>query len=598
MQARFQSWRGVILPVAAGITAALLAFAPVSGAAAENWSITNFDSRIQIERSGMLDVSETIQADFGSSQHGIYRDIPMVYSYNQQSNRVYRVRVTSVTNAAGQPWPYTAGRQGAYFQVKIGDPNRTVTGLQTYRLSYEVDGALNAFNDHDELYWNVNGGNWQVAMNRVAATLSLPANGVTAAACYQGAAGATATCRYAATDNGGSYETTQPLAAGEQLTVVLGFKKGLVAAPMPILEARPRAFVDYFTLSPATAIATVLLLALVVGWVLWMWWRSGRDYEYAKVYYRGQDPGPEQVHPLFRHEAIVPGYEPPNGLRPAELGLLLDESADTKDVTATIIDLAVRGYLRIEEVGQRDWNLVATGKDPADLLSYERTIFYGLFTARKSVRVSDLKEHFRSTLNLAETSLYDDAMQQRWFAANPRTIRLQWIAVGSGVAVIGAAVSAGLGALFGWGLLGLPIVLGGVLLVAGSGLMPRRTGLGRDLFEKTLGFRLYMNSAEKAQQKFAEAANLFTRYLPYAIVFGCVQRWARAFRGIDADQATRGWYLGPTPFNLLLFSSSLQSFSGQLGSAIAATPGSSGRSGFGGGGFAGGGGGGGGGGAW
>lgn len=585
----------VSLAIFAGAVIASLASSPAS--AANSWSITDFHSSIQIERSGVLDVTETIQVDFPDAQHGIYRDIPVVYAYNQQANRVYRVSVSSVDNGRGQSWPYTTGRQGPYFQIKIGDPNRTVSGVQTYAIAYRVTGALSAFTDHDELYWNVNGGDWSVPMGRVAATVSLPASGVTAATCYQGAVGSTAACEYTQTDAGARYGSTRSLAPGEQLTVVLGFKKGLVAQPSVILENKPRAFADYFTFSAATIIAALLLLAIVAGWVLFMWWRRGRDYEYTKVYYKGQDPGPERLHPLFRPEAIVPGYEPPNSLRPAQLGLILDESADTKDVTATIIDLAVRGYLRIEEEGNRDWRLVKTGKDPQDLLPYEGAIFDGLFTSRDAVLLSSLKEHFHGTLDQAETSLYRDAMRQGWFTANPRTVRLRWIGAGVGLALIGAAITYGLGALFGWGLVGLPIAVAGVMLAAGSGLMPRRTGVGHDLFERTLGFRLYMNSAEKAQQKFAEAANLFTRYLPYAIVFGCVQRWARAFRDIDANQATRGWYVGRTPFNILVFSGSLQSFSGQLGSAIAATPGSSGRSGFGGG-FAGGGGGGGGGGAW
>ena len=110
------------------------------------------------------------------------------------------------------------------------------------------------------------------------------------------------------------------------------------------------------------------------------------------------------------------------------------------------------------------------------------------------------------------------------------------------------------------------------------------------------GFRQYMVVAEKDRQQFAEKEHLFTDYLPYAIVFRCVDQWAKAFEGLDLKQVTSSWYAGSSSFNALYLSQSLSSFSEQVSTAIASTPGGSGSSGFGGG--AGGGGGGGGGGSW
>jgi uncharacterized membrane protein len=577
----------------------LLSLVQVVATAAEGWTITDFRAAIQIQSSGDLDITEAIQVDFGTLQkHGIFRDIPAVYEYNDKSNRVYHVDVQSVTDAQGRPWTYTTSQQGPYLQVKIGDANRTVSGAQTYTIHYRVGDALNAFSDHDELNWNVNGGNWPVPMNHVLARVSLPASGLTQATCFQGAMGSTEPCRHTETADGASFEATRPLGVGEQLTVVLGLQKGLVSAPTVALENKPRAAADYLALSPATISITLLGVALAVGWVISMWWRRGRDYAYTKAYYLNEDPGPEQIRPLFRPEAIVPEYEPPAKLRPAQLGLILDERADTKDVTATIVDLAVRGYLRIEEHGKKDWKIIRIRKDSEGLLPYESKIFEGLFRDHPTeVLISDLKMHFRSTLNSAEDALYKDATQRRWFTGNPQGVRYLWIAAGIGLALLGVGITFGLGALFGWGLVGLPVVLAGILLSLGSGFMPRRTGLGRAILQRTLGFRLYMNAAEKQQQRFAERENIFTSYLPYAIVFGCVQRWAKAFKDIDTSKATSGWYVGNAPFTALVFSSNLETFSGQVGSAITSTPGSSGSSGFSGG-FSGGGGGGGGGGSW
>jgi len=142
------------------------------------------------------------------------------------------------------------------------------------------------------------------------------------------------------------------------------------------------------------------------------------------------------------------------------------------------------------------------------------------------------------------------------------------------------------------------VILVGMVLIVTARFMPQRTPAGRDVMQHALGCRLYMNTAEKYRQQFAEKAEIFTQLLPYAIVFGCVTRWAKAFEGIDTS-ASNTWYVGSTPFQAALLASSLQSMNGSISSAISASPPSSGTSsGFGGGGFSGGGGGGGGGGSW
>ncbi|HXH82692.1 MAG TPA: DUF2207 domain-containing protein, partial [Candidatus Tectomicrobia bacterium] len=153
--------------------------------------------------------------------------------------------------------------------------------------------------------------------------------------------------------------------------------------------------------------------------------------------------------------------------------------------------------------------------------------------------------------------------------------------------------SAGLGWLFGAGLIGVPVAVIGVLLLFTSSWMPRRTAKGSEALRRILGFRLYIDMAETARQQFNEKANIFAEYLPYAIVFGCVEKWARAFRNIDTTPATQSWYAGGRMFSATEFSSHLERFSSSVSSMIASTPGGSGASGFSGGSAGGGGGGGG-----
>jgi len=264
----------------------------------------------------------------------------------------------------------------------------------------------------------------------------------------------------------------------------------------------------------------------------------------------------------------------------------------------------VRGYLTITEIpkeglfGSRDWSLKRTGKDAGDLLQYERTILTGLFATGDEVKLSALRRHFYTTLSLAERELYTDAVERGWFPADPARVRVTYAIAGVAFIILAGAITFLLGAAVGGGLVGIASGVPAIALIAVSPVMPRKSKDGAELARRSQGFRMYMEVAEKDRQKFAEKEHLFTDYLPYAIVFGCVDQWAKAFEGIDLKQVTSSWYSGSSlnAFTASGLSRDLSSFSGQVSTAIASTPGGSGSSGFGGG--AGGGGGGGGGGSW
>ena len=591
-------WR-VIPPLLVMLVLLMAGTIPVT--ADEGWSIDAFDVAITIQSDTTMTVRETLQVDFNSQQHhGIFRDIPVLYEWDQRHNRVYDLDVDSVTDVSGRSWSYKVLDNGVYKEIKIGDPNQTLSGRQSYVIAYTVKGALNGFADHDELYWNVTGNQWAVPIKEASTTVTTPAGGLIWTHCFQGETGSRETCRESSTAGQGEFVATRVLDAGQQLTVVVGMKKGVAGDVAPILRAKPRTFLEYFSVEPLTVGSALLLLLLGVVWLGRMVWRRGRDMEYATAYYSTKDPT-ERVRPMFRPEAIVPEYRPPDNLRPAQLGLIVDEVADTKDLTATIVDMAVRGYLVIKGVkdNKHDWELVPAKDDTRDLLPYEEKILHGLFDGSKSgTRLSTLKGTFSGTLHAAERLLYGDSVRLKWFTTDPQSTRVRWALLGALVVAVGVGITWALGALAGWGLLGIAVILIGGAMIVVNRWMPRRTGLGTDLFRKTLGFRLYMTRAEKERQAFAEKAEIFTQYLPYAIVFGCVHRWAKAFEGIDTSVAVSTWYQGAGPFYPAVFASSLEGFSSTLSTTIAQTPAGSGGSGGGGGGFSGGGGGGGGGGAW
>lgn len=96
----------------------------------------------------------------------------------------------------------------------------------------------------------------------------------------------------------------------------------------------------------------------------------------------------------------------------------------------------------------------------------------------------------------------------------------------------GAALGYSLGRRTGHGLVAVPVVLGlGVIAISPS--MARGTAEGRELLRRTAGFRLYVDTAETERQRFFEEANLIERRLPSAVARGCVEKWARAFAGLD-----------------------------------------------------------------
>ena len=147
-------------------------------------------------------------------------------------------------------------------------------------------------------------------------------------------------------------------------------------------------------------------------------------------------------------------------------------------------------------------------------------------------------------------------------------------------------------------LVGIPVALAGLFLLGAAHWMPRRTAKGYGVLQRARGFKRFIDESEKERARFAEKRNLFSEYLPYAVVFHATDKWARAFAGLDGELPDAGgWYVSPYPFTLAAFSSSMDGFTTTTAGTIASTPGTSGSSGFSGG-FSGGGGGGGGGGSW
>jgi Predicted membrane protein (DUF2207) C-terminal domain/Predicted membrane protein (DUF2207) N-terminal domain len=572
-----------------------------------NEHIADYRSDVTIETDGTIEVHETIVYDFGVvPKHGIYRTIPVRTSESPKDgyDRVYPLTVVSVSGSADTPAQYSVEEDGDNERIKIGDPDRTITGEHTYDIVYRVRGAMNAFADHDELYWNVVGNDWTVRIDRASAVVHAPAD-ITQVACFAGALGATLPCDTATSTGPEAQFAKASLNPYESMTFVIALPKGvIVPSPKPILEER-FSFTSAFRVTAATGGLAGGMLALLVLAVIFLVWKFGRDRRYAgsavdAAY--GKDGGPEVSAPLREGETPVE-FVPPDGLRPGELGTLIDFDAGTLDVTATIIDLAVRGYLKIEEVDKEwyqfkhDWKLTKLPKEES-LKQYERSLYAGLFKSGDEVKISELKNTFAERMNKVREQLMDDAMSQKWFTRKPGTVKVLWGLLGIFVLAAGVALTILLAIETHAALLGVPVIIGGILLLVASRWMPKRTAKGYAVLRHTLGFKRFIDESEKHRAQFAERANIFSEYLPYAVVFGATEKWAKAFEGLADEIDTSSWYVSQHAFNYAVFSSAIDGFAVTSAGTLTSSPASSGSSGFSGGGFSGGGGGGGGGGSW
>jgi uncharacterized protein (TIGR04222 family) len=601
-----------------GILVLVLLPATASGAAPTQGGserIRNYDVDVQIESTGTVRVHETIDYDFGVfPRHGIFRDVPVRFDYPPKANhdRVYPLDVVSVQASEGTPAQYTLESGDidgvGVRRIKIGDPDRTITGRHTYDITYTLHAVLNGFEDHDELFLNAIGPGWTVPIDQATVTVDAPAD-ITRVGCFSGAVQSRLPCASAESSGPAATFTQGGIPPGAAFTVVVAIPKGVVPPPNPILEERFN-LATAFSITPATAGVGGGLLFLVVGGFALLMYRFGRDRRYrgsAVDQAFGSESGAEEFVPVLHHEETPVEFVPPDNLRPGQLGTLVDFTANPLDVTATIVDLAVRGYLVIEEIPgeggflhKPDWKLTKKKEPGPELKDYEQKLLAGLFEDGNEVKLSDLQYTFAERMNDVQKALTDDALAQGWFTKPPSVARFQWGCLG--VLVLLAGV--GLTILLAWrthaALLGIPVVVAGILLTFGAYWIPQRTAKGTGVLRRTEGFRRFINESEKERARFAERKNLFSEYLPYAIVFGATGKWAAAFAGLD-DQPpdTSSWYIASGAFTFLAFSSAIDGFTVSTSGTLTSTPPStSGSSGFSGGGFSGGGAGGGGGGSW
>jgi hypothetical protein len=575
------------------LRAAVLCVLLVAPAAADRGAfvITDFHADITVHDDARVTVEERIDVAFSEPRHGIYRTIPVNYTDPRGYGYSLGLRFLGAMDQTGAPYGAAVSKSGRYVEIRLGDADVFVEGRVTYILRYEVAHALVQFPEHDELYWNVTGNEWRTTIQRASATVHLPGAvppGELEAQAYTGPFGSReqAAASEHPTPTTVTFRTDGILNPMEGLTIAVGWQPGLVDFPGPLKRVLIFFADNWIVAAP--------LLAFV-----WLW----------RLYRRsGVDPA--------GGGSVVVRYEPPQGLTPGEIGTLVDEKVDLRDITATVVDLAVRGFLRIGQQSKSYlgglWTSEETSfellrsADAASLTAHERLVLNALFARGSMVSISDLKERFYKHIPGIQSALYNHLADEDYFSGSPDAVRTRYRVLGALASVATVAAGAGWvwfrGGVLPEGML-LPIAAGiltGLVFFGFAPAMPRRTKKGVEMREWAVGFEEFVGRVEATQLEADRARNVYETLLPYAMALGVAEQWSRQFEGIYAT-AGPSWYVGGDPsagFSTRSFSNSLTSAMAQTGQAMTSAPRSQGSSGSGGGGVSGGGGGGGGGGSW
>lgn len=564
----------------------LLLLAPLlfttSTSAQTTQKIDHFESDIIVRTDGSVEITEQILYDLGAQPlHGIFRDLPRAYTDNGRAF-ILEPMVEGVTDENGEPYPYTTSRTDQFLRIKIGDPNRTTTGTHTYTITYVVPDVINGFEGRDELYWNVTGHAWPVPIVSVQATVHLPqadVYGEKEAACYTGVRGARQSlCTATVTsDNAFAFNTQQPLAAGEGLTVVARFPKGLVTSPA-LGAASPAA-------SPFHTILPIALFLLGSFMLFAIWHRYGRD-------------------PKGRG-TIIAQYEPPDTLSPAEVGTVVDGKMDVRDITGSVINLAVKGYLKIRrtmkdrlllpDTAEYTFIALRPAAESADLTLVEILTYQAIFAGgAQEIALSDLRNKFYTEVPAINKAGYELTVKKGYFPHNPGLVKtISFITAGVCAYFLfrmGSVFAAATGSK--WYLL---LIALGPEMIFYAFFMSKRTPKGTLAYEHILGFKDFLRMTEKDRLAFFQSPEkfetLYEKWLPYAIVLQVEEDWAKQFPELHY---TPSWYEGGDTLTSLAFAHSLTMMDTSMQSTFVANPRGSGI----GGGFSGGGFGGGGGGSW
>jgi hypothetical protein len=472
---------------------------------------------LKIERDGTLAVSE--QA-FVQARKSMTRHQPLRIQAGDDTDRVFTVDDVEVNGNA------TTEVTGDELVLRYGEGATTVT--------YTVHGAVTDAGGAQEVRWQVAGG-WDVDVRLLRASFvapQLPRKIV----CLAGHRGSEQPCSSAITDSGQVLRVVQEdLPAGERVDLAVTLPAGTVggAGDAEFAETTTSAF----ALTPVSGTGLGLLAVVLVGGIVALWLARGRDARALAA-----DVGTVE---LLVTDAGRVAFASPDGVLPGEVGTVVDERVDVADLTATVVDLAVRNYLSIRRTGE-DWLLVRRNPPDESLTGYERALWQAMFGDATEVSLASSRQR-PPDLSGVRDELYAGVVRHAWFARRPDHERTRWMLAGGALAALGVAATVVLALTIGHALLGLAVVIGGLGLALGARFMPARTKRGSVLVAQVRGLLGFLRGTDVAKVPAADREMVLSRSLPYAVVLGEVAGWLARFADLDtAADGTAGiyWYEG------------------------------------------------------
>jgi hypothetical protein len=526
----------------------LSALLPTGEVAARSVEWERYDVELQVRFDGVVEVSERQEIAFedGPFTAG-FASIPL-----GRVDRIDNVRVSEIVD--GEIVPYQLVRRSEYssaprtFFVESSSSEiyidwgfePIVDGTRVFMLEYDAIGVVRVYPDetppNQQIWWSaISDEVTDVAPVRagtVSITLPEP---VDPADTVSGSEGAVLEATI--TDNQTWSWTYPDMGSGDDLTVRLQFPP-ITSATAPLWQDRDdQQREDEAAQEQRSNLLNLLFLSIAALGVV-----GGGIGLYGLWYTRGRDPYAGEVASFLA--------EPPDDLAPGAAGVLIDEVAHERDLIATMLDLAHRKVIILEEreksglggwFGARDFD-VTLGEAPETLRPFEaellRAIFGTPLEAGKTVQFSTVKSRFTTSAEHIKNRLYDEVVERGYFTTAPETTRTRWRSTGAGLLVIGivggiiAIGWIGSEAAAIWAVVAVLVLLAGALQWL-SKYMPRKTEKGAEAAARWRAFKRYLEDIERYEE-LGDHTEIFDRYLPYATAFGLEQSWVRKFAEVDA----------------------------------------------------------------
>ena len=539
--------------------------------------IHSYDVQIDIHPDRSILVTEYLNVFVNGDQikRGPTRSLPTSRNLNgRKMHMSYDIQEVEKNN---QPEPYHTASGNGGLTLYIGSKDVLLEpGDYTYKIVYKVDDQIGFFENYDELYWNAIGTDVLFQVEQASCQIRLPAGAeLIQEACYTGSYGQQGSdCSFSQQGNLLDYRTTRLLRPGEGFTVAVGFSKGIVDQPGVL-----------------NRIGTLLLVILgsifLFPYFVYTWWKYGQD-----------PPSP----------ASYPLWNPPDNLSAASIGYIQRERHDSKEFTASVIDLAIKGYLKIEEVEDSGffsksnyYDLVKIRNSENQLPQEERTLLNDLFAG--SDRISIRRKYNPVVEETYHGHQVVMSIQHRSFIREGNNLKFLIIPILTTMVVFGLgllllmasayATKANIVALVAF------VVVAFIAMFIYGYLIKKPTPEKLDLQARIKGFQMYLELAEKERMELLNPPEMtpehFEACLPYAFALGVEHSWSEKFKNILEQANYRPQWNNSA--NMMYFSSHFGHDFSQNVSSAATKPSDTG-SGSGGGGFSGGGGGGGGVGGW